>query len=64
MRLVSSLAALAVALGSASAFAQTKIDFYFPQPVDGPFVREMTRIVKSYNDSQKEVEVKIGRAHV
>jgi sn-glycerol 3-phosphate transport system substrate-binding protein len=41
----------------ALAAAQTKIDFYFPQPVDGPFVREMTRIVKSYNDSQKEVEV-------
>lgn len=52
----SAVAAIAI-LVPALASAQTKIDFYFPQPVDGPFVREMTRIVKSYNDSQKEVQV-------
>lgn len=59
MRWIKSLAAAAAVtlLVPALATAQTKIDFYFPQPVDGPFVREMTRIVKSYNDSQKEVEV-------
>src|SRR3569833_2986912 len=51
------VAALVPALAPSLASAQTRIDFYFPQPVDGPFVREMTRIVKSYNDSQKEVQV-------
>ncbi|HTR87178.1 MAG TPA: extracellular solute-binding protein, partial [Reyranella sp.] len=58
MRWLPSLALAAVAtLSPALGMAQTKIEFYFPQPVDGPFVREMTRIVKSYNDSQKDVVV-------
>src|SRR5260370_14868819 len=50
-------AAVAVALASASAVAQTKIDFFFPVPVDGKLAKEMTRLVKVYNDSQKDVAV-------
>jgi sn-glycerol 3-phosphate transport system substrate-binding protein len=57
MRWISSLAAVAVALASASAMAQTKIDFFFPVPVDGKLAKEMTRLVKVYNDSQKDVAV-------
>src|SRR5260370_39583875 len=50
-------AAAVVALASASAMAQTKIDFFFPVPVDGKLAKEMTRLVKVYNDSQKDVAV-------
>ena len=57
LKSLAAVAALALLAPPFAASAQTKIDFYFPQPVDGPFVREMTRIVKSYNDSQKDVEV-------
>jgi sn-glycerol 3-phosphate transport system substrate-binding protein len=39
------------------ASAQTKIDFFFPVPVDGALAREMTRLVKVYDDSQKDVAV-------
>ena len=41
----------------AFAGAQTKIDFFFPVPVDGKLAREMARLTKVYNDSQKEVAV-------
>ena len=53
------LGALALAFATAAlpAWAQTKIEFFFPVPVDGKLAREMTRLVKVYNDSQKEVEV-------
>ena len=57
MRWLPSLAAAAVAIASASAAAQTKIDFFFPVPVDGKLAKEMTRLTKVYNDSQKEVAV-------
>ena len=61
MRWIKSLAAAAIALTPALApnatWAQTKIDFFFPVPVDGKLAREMTRLVKVYNDSQKEVAV-------
>jgi len=57
MRWIRTLAAAAVALAPAFASAQTKIDFFFPVPVDGKLAREMTRLVKVYNDSQKEVQV-------
>src|SRR5260370_37111557 len=52
--------ALALAMGataSLSASAQTKIEFFFPVPVEGKLAREMTRLVKVYNDSQKDVAV-------
>ena len=57
MRWLSSLSAIAVALVAGSAAAQTKIDFFFPVPVDGKLAKEMTRLVKVYNDSQKDVAV-------
>src|SRR5476649_1252088 len=50
------VAALAV-LAPSLAGAQTEIDFFFPVPVDGKLAKEMTRLTKVYNDSQKEVAV-------
>lgn len=43
---------------SGTALAQEKIDFMFPAPVDGKLTMEMTRVIKAFNDSQKEVEVR------
>src|SRR3954468_20826101 len=57
MRWIRTLATAAVALAPALASAQTKIDFFFPVPVDGKLAKEMTRLVKVYNDSQKDVAV-------
>ena len=56
-RLGAGALAAALALSSGAAWAQTKIEFFFPVPVEGKLAREMTRLVKQYNDSQKEVEV-------
>src|SRR5712691_12576501 len=55
-----SAGALALAMGAAaslSASAQTRIEFFFPVPVEGKLAREMTRLVKVYNEGQKDVEV-------
>jgi sn-glycerol 3-phosphate transport system substrate-binding protein len=49
--------ALTVATAALPAWAQTKIEFFFPVPVEGKLAREMTRLVKLYNEGQKEVEV-------
>ncbi len=58
MRWLPSLATAALAvLAPALASAQTKIDFFFPVPVDGKLAKEMTRLVKVYNESQKDVAV-------
>ncbi|MBN9490309.1 MAG: ABC transporter substrate-binding protein [Alphaproteobacteria bacterium] len=58
MRWLPSLAAAALAaLVPALAGAQTKIDFFFPVPVDGKLAKEMTRLVKVYNESQKDIAV-------
>ena len=59
MRLTTAIPAVALGLAfaAAPAAAQTKIDFFFPVPVEGKLAREMTRLTKLYNDSQKEVEV-------
>jgi sn-glycerol 3-phosphate transport system substrate-binding protein len=51
------LAIAATLVAPTLASAQTKIDFFFPVPVDGPLAREMTRLVKVYDDSQKDVAV-------
>jgi sn-glycerol 3-phosphate transport system substrate-binding protein len=53
------LGALTLTLATAAlpAWAQTKIEFFFPVPVEGKLAREMTRMVKLYNEGQKEVEV-------
>src|SRR5215475_15070955 len=58
MSLMSRMAVGALVLSLATpAWAQTKIEFFFPVRVEGKRAREMTRRVKPYNDSQKEVEV-------
>ncbi len=43
---------------TASALAKEKIDFMFPAPVDGKLTMEMNRIIKTFNDSQQDVEVR------
>lgn len=62
MSFIGRLAAGAMALaagcvGASVGSAQTKIEFFFPVPVEGKLAREMTRLVKLYNEGQKEVEV-------
>ena len=49
--------ALCLAMTPFAVSAQTKIEFFFPVPVEGKLAREMTRLVKLYNESQTEVEV-------
>ncbi len=49
--------ALSMAALALPAAAQTRIEFFFPVPVEGKLAREMTRLVKLYNEGQKEVEV-------
>lgn len=59
--LTTRLQALTVSLSlalSGAALAKEKIDFMFPAPVDGKLTMEMTRIIKAYNDSQQDVEVR------
>ena len=53
------LGALALTFATAAlpAWAQTNNEFFFPVPVEGKLAREMTRLVKLYNEGQKEVEV-------
>ncbi|MEQ9877345.1 ABC transporter substrate-binding protein [Pectobacterium aroidearum] len=51
--------ALAITLlMSGPALAKESIDFMFPAPVDGKLTMEMTRIIKEYNQSQDQVEVR------
>ena len=55
------LTALAVGLSlalSGAAQAKEKIDFMFPAPVDGKLTMEMTRVIKQFNESQQDVEVR------
>jgi sn-glycerol 3-phosphate transport system substrate-binding protein len=46
--------ALTIAL-SAPALAATDIDLFFPVPVDGALARNMSTLVKEFNDSQGDV---------
>ena len=59
MKLTMAIALVALfSMAEASvAFAQTKIDFYFPAGVQGPVARNMQKLVKQYNDSQDNVKV-------
>src|ERR1700730_1001929 len=50
-------AALAVTLLAAPARAATKIEFFFPVPVEGKLAREMANIAKRFNAEQSDVEV-------
>lgn len=43
---------------SGAALAKEKIDFMFPAPVDGKLTMEMTRVIKQFNDSRQDVEVR------
>jgi sn-glycerol 3-phosphate transport system substrate-binding protein len=55
------LHALTLAIGllsAGAASAKQNIDFMFPAPVDGKLTMEMTRIIKEFNDSQTDVEVR------
>ena len=50
--------ALAAALASSvAASAATKIDFYFPVPVQGALATDMARLVKEFNEKHPDVEV-------
>ena len=50
--------ALSLLLASGGiAVAKTTIDFYFPVPVQGALSREMSRLVKTFNDSHPDIEV-------
>lgn len=54
---IAAAATLAAWLSGSAALAKTTIDFYFPVPVQGALAREMTRIVKEFNDAHPEIEV-------
>ncbi|HEY0209186.1 ABC transporter substrate-binding protein [Acerihabitans sp.] len=43
---------------SPGALAKETIDFMFPAPVDGKLTTEMTRVIREYNQSQDQVEVR------
>jgi sn-glycerol 3-phosphate transport system substrate-binding protein len=62
MRWLRSLSAAALAaplalLAPSLSQAQTKIDFFFPVPVDGKLAHELQRLTKVFNDGQKDVVV-------
>lgn len=48
---------LALALLATPAAARTKIEFFFPVPVEGKLAQEMTNIAKRFNSAQSDVEV-------
>lgn len=52
------LALVVMLIFSSTTMAATQIDFMFPSPVQGKLAKEMTNIVKEYNDSQSDVEVR------
>jgi len=58
-KLISGLLAGALAIGSLAgpALAATRIEFFFPTPVEGQLAKEMTNMVKRFNASQSDVEV-------
>jgi sn-glycerol 3-phosphate transport system substrate-binding protein len=53
---LASLAAV-MALNAGAAEAATRIEFFFPVPVEGKLAREMQNVVGRFNKSQAEVEV-------
>jgi len=48
---------LALAWFAGPALAATKIEFFFPTPVEGQLAKEMTNMVKRFNAAQSDVEV-------
>ena len=58
MNIKNAALALTLAMGlSGTAHAKTQIDFMFPVPVQGKLAQEMMNLTKTFNESQKEVEV-------
>jgi sn-glycerol 3-phosphate transport system substrate-binding protein len=49
--------AAALAWSSGAAWAATRIEFFFPTPVEGQLAKEMTNMVKRFNAAQSDVEV-------
>ncbi|WP_134706655.1 ABC transporter substrate-binding protein [Rahnella sp. CJA17(1/100)] len=58
MRKVSVLALAIGFIAAGTASAKENIDFMFPAPVDGKLTMEMTRVIKEFNQSQNDVEVR------
>jgi sn-glycerol 3-phosphate transport system substrate-binding protein len=56
-RLIGATALVACTMIASAAEAATKIEFFFPVPVEGKLAREMGNIVKRFNAGQKDVEV-------
>src|SRR6266478_7668528 len=54
---LSAVGLAALLSASTSASAKVTIDFYFPVPVQGALAREMTRLVKEFNDASLDIEV-------
>ena len=49
-------ASIAMALGAAGPVAaQTEIDLFFPVPVDGALAKNMTELVKGFNESRSDI---------
>src|SRR3974390_1034128 len=50
-------AAIALTLGMAApAAAQTEIDLFFPVPVDGALAKNMTELVKNFNETHRDIK--------
>lgn len=58
MRNVQALTLAVTMMTAGAVSAKESIDFMFPAPVDGKLTMEMTRVIKEYNQSQNEVEVR------
>lgn len=58
MRNVQALTLAVTMMTTGAVSAKESIDFMFPAPVDGKLTMEMTRVIKEYNQSQNEVEVR------
>jgi sn-glycerol 3-phosphate transport system substrate-binding protein len=57
-RILASVAvAAAISWSLDAAAASTRIEFFFPVPVEGQLAKEMTNMVKRYNGTQSDVEV-------
>jgi sn-glycerol 3-phosphate transport system substrate-binding protein len=51
------MAAVVAVTGTTSAIAATRIDFFFPVPVDGALAKEMQSLVARFNHDNPDVEV-------
>src|SRR5215475_12818844 len=56
-QILSVATAIATTLAAGAAQAATRMEFFFPVPVEGQLAKEMTNMVKRFNESQKDIEV-------